>query len=245
MSWGLLSTPVDIFNLEDTNRNKPEGEKVEEKDGWGELSARNLFLSIRSARRIPLDRFIYGLGILHVGLTTAQAISSHFGGDARAWWAAMLHGLEAKEGEPLPLETIDGIGPIVSQAVAAFVREEKNRQVVEQLLAVVDVVSDGGNGGTPSGSTGAEDPVVERVLEGKRVLFTGTLSNATRSQAEALAKRLGAKTVKAISKSVDYVVVGADAGGKAAKAEELGLTILTEEEWEALTRKAAAKPGQE
>jgi DNA ligase (NAD+) len=234
VSWGFLSTPVDIFKLEEANRAKPEEERLEGREGWGELSARNLFASVRGARALPLDRFIYSLGILHVGLTTAQAMAEHFGGDVQAWWGGMTRLADGEE----VLDTIDGIGPVVAQAVAAFMHEPKNREVIEGLLAQVQVQA-GEQAGVNGVGQGVEGAVVPSpLLEGKRVIFTGTLAKATRSQAEALARGLGAKTVKTITKSVDYVIVGADAGLKAAKAEELGLRILTEEEWDALIQEA-------
>ena len=210
---GWIRTPGDIFRLEaeDAERETP----LEDQSGWGELSARNLFQAIEARRNISLARFIYALGIRHIGQENARLLARNYGsltGFASAVTAAQDRDSEAYH----ELVGIDGIGPVVADALVAFFDEPHNREVVEDLaneLSVEDhVIADA------SGS-----PVA-----GKTVVFTGKLERFTRDEAKARAEALGAKVAGSVSKKTDYLVAGPGAGSKAKKAAELGVTTLDE-----------------
>ena len=193
-------------------------ETISKKEGWGEQSVRNLMDSIEDRRTIGLDRFIYALGIPQVGQATAKLLAKQYL-SLDAWRNAMreakVHGSEAFG----DLTNIDGIGPSVAEDLIEFFDEEHNRDVVADLegqLTIEDFVA-------PDTSS---SPVA-----GKTVVFTGTLESMSRGEAKAKAENLGAKVAGSVSKKTDYVVVGADAGSKARRAQELGVTILTEQEW--------------
>jgi DNA ligase (NAD+) len=237
---GLLKDPLGIFGLEARDGEAKEGERLEDRERWGKKSVLNLFASIRERRRIPLARFIYALGIPHVGLITARDIAQHFG-SVEAWWTAMLalrHNGTDTAAAPgaSPLGTIDGIGGVIIEALSAFVRDDRNRQLVESLLGEVEAVgslspvtesTEGAASSTPRGEGAAEGSA----LQGKNILFTGAIRGMSRSEAEDAARGLGAVPCKTISKKVDVVVVGAEPGGKAKKAAALGVKCISEDEW--------------
>lgn len=217
---GLISAPQDIFTLQ--RRDGEKGVRIAEREGWGEQSARKLFAAIESRRRIALDRFIFALGIRHVGETTARLLARAYG-TAAAFRDSMAEAAAGKDTEAFKdLDNIAGIGETVAQAIADFFAEPHNVTVVDALLEEV----------TPEPLEAVD---TSSKVAGKTVVFTGTLERLTRSEAKAQAERLGAKVAGSVSKKTDYVVAGVDAGSKLAKARELGVTILTEEEWQALT----------
>ncbi len=217
--WGWVKRPGDLFRLEafDGRDRKP----LAEHEGWGRTSAANLFNAIEARRVIGLDRFLYALGIRHVGQTTARLLAANYG-SLQAFRDAMAAAVD-KSGEAwADLNAIDGIGPIVAAAVVDFFAEPHNLSVVQDLadqIAVQDFAR----------LQTAQSPVT-----GKSVVFTGTLVTMTRQEAKARAESLGAKVAGSVSKKTDYVVAGADAGSKLKKAAELGVTVLSEEEWTAL-----------
>ncbi|MGD9784707.1 MAG: NAD-dependent DNA ligase LigA [Hyphomicrobiaceae bacterium] len=215
---GLISAPPDIFTLQE--RNVSLATPIESRDGWGKQSAAKLFAAIAARRDIALDRFIYALGIRHVGETTARVLARAYG-DARNFKAGMMAAADTEGEAWADLNAIDGIGPVVAAAVVAFFAEPHNVEVVEALLAHVRP--------QPLEAVAQSSPV-----SGKTVVFTGTLTRLTRSEAKAQAERLGAKVAGSVSKKTDYVVAGADAGSKLKKAGELGVSVLTEDEWIAL-----------
>lgn len=211
---GWLTGPVDIFRL-------PAREaEIAAREGFGELSARNLVRAIESRRRIPLERFIYALGIRRIGEATARLIARHYG-SFEAWRTAMLAAREEGSEARAELEGIIGIGPAIARELADFFDEPHNLATLDALAAELAIEP-----AEQSDSSGA--------LAGKTIVFTGTLETLTRAEAKARAEALGAKVTDSVSKRTDYVVVGADAGSKAAKARELGVSILTEQEWRAL-----------
>lgn len=218
---GLLKSPADIFRLQ--ARNETLDPPLQAHEGWGDLSVRNLFAAIDARRKIALPRFIYALGIPQVGEATAKRLAGHYGTFA-ALEAAMPRGNEeSKHSQALAdLLTIEDIGPAVAGEILAFFAEPHNRTVVGDLLAQVTV--EPYDSPVKSGSA----------LSGKTVVFTGTLSKMTREEAKARAESLGAKVSGSVSKKTDYVVAGEDSGSKRAKAEELGVRVLTEDEWIAL-----------
>ena len=213
---GLIQSPPDIFTLE--KRDQRASSKLAKREGWGETSAKRLFAAIEARRNVRLDRFIYALGIRHVGETTARLLARNYS-TADAFLAAMREAGVDREGDAFAaLDNIEGIGPAVAVAIADFFAETHNIEVVEDLLKEV----------TPAPLEKVEhgSPV-----SGKTVVFTGTLERMTRSEAKARAERLGAKVAGSVSKNTDYVVAGPGAGSKLKNAKDLGVKVLSEEEW--------------
>ena len=212
-----IETPGDIFRLPDRVGDDAESPLAGRK-GWGETSARNLFRALEARRTIPLDRLIYALGIRQIGQATARLLARHYTSFA-AWRAAMIAAADREGDAYADLTNIDQIGPAVADDLIAFFAEDHNLAVLDdlqQLLTVEELLP-----------TSAADSAVS----GKTVVFTGTLETMTRPEAKARAEALGAKVAGSVSKKTDYVVVGADAGSKAAKARDLGVTTLSEQEW--------------
>jgi DNA ligase (NAD+) len=213
---GLIQSPPDIFTL--AKRDKRAASKLAEREGWGETSAKKLFDAIEARRNVKLDRFIFALGIRHVGETTARLLGRNYG-TAEDFLRAMRAAGRDRGGEAFAaLDNIEGIGPVVAAAIADFFAEPHNVDVVVDLLKEVRP--------RPLEAVDHASPV-----SGKTVVFTGTLERMTRSEAKAKAERLGAKVAGAVSKNTDYVVAGPGAGSKLKNAKDLGVTVLTEDEW--------------
>ena len=213
---GLIQSPPDIFTLQ--ARDKRASAKLAERESWGETSAGKLFAAIEARRKVRLDRFIYALGIRHVGETTARLLARNYG-SAERFLEAMKQAAADREGEAFAeLDNIEQIGPAVASTIADFFGEKHNVDVVEELLAQV----------TPQALESVDHA---SPISGKTVVFTGTLEKMTRSEAKARAERLGAKVAGSVSKQTDYVVAGPGAGSKLKNAESLGVTVLTEDEW--------------
>lgn len=213
---GLITSPADIFRLH--RKDAQSEQKIENREGWGPQSANKLFASIETRRRIGLDRFIYALGIRHVGETTAKVLARSYG-TFENFEAQMRLASSDKAGEAFAdLVNIAGIGGIVAEAIVEFFAELHNVQVLEDLSEEVSPQP-------------VEAVTQDTAVAGKTVVFTGTLEKMTRSEAKAQAERLGAKVAGSVSKKTDYVVAGADAGSKLNKARELGVAILSEDEW--------------
>jgi DNA ligase (NAD+) len=211
---GLLNGPADIFRL-------PNHEAaIAAREGWGELSARNLSNAIRARLRIPLARFIYALGIRRIGEANAKLLARHYGSYA-TWRAQMELAVQIGSEARSDLGNILRIGPAIAEELAEFFAEPRNRATVDELAGLLRI----------------EDPEPERAatgeLAGKVVVFTGKLEMA-RPEAKALAEKLGAKVTDSVSRKTDLVVLGADAGSKAKRAAELGVRTVTEQEWRAL-----------
>ena len=214
----IIRNPVDIFTLEERNGGEDDlfsqnrGICLEKKEGWGKKSAENLFAAINRRRKVALPRFIYALGIRQVGAATARLIAQNFGS-----WDNFAEEMKAKDTEKLL--SIDGIGPAMAKDIVEFFQEEHNINTIKLLREQIEI----------------EDfsEVVDEtsVLSGKTVVFTGTLSTMTRAEAKAKALAKGAKVAGSVSKNTDYVIVGSDAGSKAQKAAELGIKVLSEEEF--------------
>lgn len=216
---GLIQSPPDIFTLE--KRDQRALKKLKDREGWGPQSAKKLFAAIDARRQISLDRFIFSLGIRHVGETTAKVLARAYG-DIQAFRSAMIAAGDSAQNDAWnDLNNIDGIGETVARAIVEFFAEPHNVTVVDDLLA--EVVPQ------PLEAIATASPVA-----GKTVVFTGTLEKKSRGEAKAQAERLGAKVAGSVSKKTDYLVAGADAGSKLKKAREAGVTVLTEDEWENL-----------
>ena len=210
---GWVREPADIFTLERRNHDI----KLEKIEGYGETSVRNLFAAIDARREISLDRFIYALGIRHVGETTALALARGYGSWA-AFHDACLKVVQGDAEAIADMDNLDQIGDTVIAAVAAYFGEEHNRGIVERLTGEVNILD-------------AEKPKRDTAIAGKTVVFTGALEKMTRDEAKAMAERLGAKVAGSVSKKTDLVVAGPGAGSKLAKAKEFGVATMTEDEW--------------
>ncbi|MGH6980462.1 MAG: NAD-dependent DNA ligase LigA, partial [Stellaceae bacterium] len=206
----LIRTTGDIFRLD--------YDKIAEREGWGKLSAQNLRQAIDSRRHIGLDRFIFALGIPQVGQVTARLLARHYRGYEH--WRDAMEAARDHDGEAwAELNNINGIGEDTATDIVGFFAEKHNRAILDDLDKEVTV--DDFTVAAPVASP----------IAGKTVVFTGTLETVSRNEAKARAEALGANVAGSVSKKTDYVVVGADAGSKAAKAAELGVTTLTEAEW--------------
>ncbi len=197
----LVRTPADLFNLGFST--------LAALDRFADKSAQNLLDSLEKAKQTTLARFIYGLGIRHVGESTAKDLAKHFGS------LDLLMGASVEA-----LLEVNDVGPIVAESIHQFFVEAHNRTVIDQLRA-------------PGKVTWAEGPPAPKapqgVLAGKTVVLTGTLPNLSREDAKDMLEAAGAKVAGSVSKKTDYVVAGAEAGSKLAKAEELGVPVLDEE----------------
>ncbi|MCU0561534.1 MAG: NAD-dependent DNA ligase LigA [Desulfobacterales bacterium] len=219
---GLIATPADIFTLE--ARDGQAAAPLREWEGWGETSARNLFEAIRRARRIPLDRFIYALGIHQVGQATARLLARHYLSLSR--WRGSLAAAQAERApERAELLAINGIGAGMAHDLLEFMAEPHNQGVLDALT--------GPRGEAPPLVAVAdfERPAAASPIAGKTVVFTGRLENLSRSEAKAQAEALGANVAGAVSAKTDYVVAGPGAGAKGRKAGALGVPVLTEAQW--------------
>lgn len=212
---GRVMKPADIFTLE--ARNARTDKPLQEKEGWGEQSVSNLFKAINERRSIALDRFIYALGIRHVGETTARLLAKNYT-TIEAFRAAMVSAADHAGAAYAELHNIDGIGPVVADAIVEFFAEAHNIEVVDALLEEV----------TPEPFLVEE---TESPVTGKTVVFTGAMERLSRSEAKVMAERYGAKVAGSVSAKTDYVVAGEAAGSKLKKAQELGVMVLTEDQW--------------
>ncbi|MBL6928015.1 MAG: NAD-dependent DNA ligase LigA [Rhodospirillales bacterium] len=214
----LVRSPADIFWL---NRRAA---RIFELEGWGEKSIANLLNAIDLRRKISLERFIYALGIPQVGQATARLMAKHYlevGNLLKEMQVATVPGSQA-QAELVDFMELDGIGPAVVGEIRDFFSEPFNFNAVRDLVNLLDIQEF-----IPPDETSSP-------IAGKTVVFTGGLETMSRGEAKAKAEALGAKVAGSVSKKTDYVVEGADAGSKARKARELGLSVLTENEWLAL-----------
>jgi DNA ligase (NAD+) len=210
---GWVKEPADIFTLQARNAKL----KLEEIEGYGETSVRNLFGAIEARRNIALERFIYALGMRHVGETTALALARGYG-SWDAFHDASLKVAKSDEEAIAEMDALDQIGDTVIESIKAYFGESHNRGIVERLTKEVTIID-------------AEKPKSNSSVAGKTVVFTGSLEKMTRDEAKAMAERLGAKASSSVSKKTDYVVAGPGAGSKLAEAQKHGVAVLTEDEW--------------
>jgi len=212
-----VKEPADIFTLEKKHR----GDLLAE-EGFGDVSVRNLFAAIEARREIALERFIYALGIRHVGETTAVALARGYG-SWEAFHDACLRLAKGDDDARQEMDALDQIGDTVIDSLRDYFAEAHNRRRIERLAAQVRIAD-------------AEKPRADSAVAGKTVVFTGSLELMTRDEAKASAERLGAKVSGSVSKKTDYVVAGPGAGSKLAEAKKLGVTVLSEDEWAKLIR---------
>lgn len=209
---GLIKTPADIFRL--PQKIKDSGKR----DGWGDQSLENLETALEDKKNIKLPRFIFALGIPQIGQATARTLAKQYGSLA-GWRRAMDLAKDHASDSYQDLINIDGIGSSTAAGILLFFAEDQNRAVVDDLdylLSVQEFIA-------PD-----ED---SSLVAGKTVVFTGTLETLGRSEAKVKAETLGAKVAGSVSKKTDIVIAGPGAGSKLKKAEELGIQIMTEQEW--------------
>jgi DNA ligase (NAD+) len=212
-----IRTAPDIFTLKKRQETSPLT-KLENIEGFGRVSVRKLFDAIDERRTIALHRLIYALGIRHVGETTAKLLARHYG-TYEAFEGAMKESAGFSGDAWANLNNIEGIGEVVARAMVEFFKEPRNVEVIDRLLAEVSPQP-------------AEQPTAsDSPVAGKTVVFTGSLEKFTRDEAKARAESLGAKVAGSVSKKTDYVVAGPGAGSKLDKARELGVQVMTEDEW--------------
>ena len=211
-----IRTAPDIFTLE--QRQQGSLAKLENVEGFGRVSVRKLFSAINERRQVALSRFIYALGIRHVGETTAKLLARSYG--TYADFSAAMQAAAHAEGDAWEdLNRIEGIGEVVARAIVEFYKEPRNLDVLARLLDWVTPLDE--QAPVASGSP----------IAGKTVVFTGSLEKFTRDEAKARAESLGAKVAGSVSRKTDYVVAGPGAGSKLDKARELGVAVMDEDEW--------------
>lgn len=209
---GRIKSFADIFSLEE--REKTAENPLREKLGWGEKSIENLFFAINSKRQIPLEKFIYAIGIRHVGETTAKQLASHFS----TYENFKNFMINPSESDYQEFVAIDGIGEKMANSILDYFKDERNQKMVfdlEKYLKILPTIKKESDG----------------KFAGKSIIFTGTLEKMSRAEAKKTAEDLGFKVVSSVSSKTDFVVVGEDSGSKLKKAEELNLQILNEEDW--------------
>ena len=178
-------------------------------EGWGELSFQNLIKSIEKSKSIALDKFIFSLGIRYVGETLSNLIAKEF-----TTFDAFIKSAKDKE----RLFNIDGLGPKVINSIYDYIQKKKNQRTVLNLSKILNIAN-------------YKKPKSHNLFSNKNVVFTGTLSILSREEAKYLAVQLGAKILSSVTSKTDYVIVGKNPGIKARKAKELGISILSEDDW--------------
>jgi DNA ligase (NAD+) len=220
---GWVREPADIFALA---RDSARLEILRERDGYGETSIRNLTAAIEARRTISLDRFIFALGVRHIGETTAITLARGYG-SVGAFLDAGDRIAGGDEAAAAELDALDQIGEAVVEAVRDYFAEAHNRSILQRLLDELNVLD-------------AEQPRTDTAVAGLTLVFTGALEKMTREEAKARAESLGAKVASSVSKKTNLVVAGPGAGSKLKTAAELGIKVITEDEWLVLAGAGAA-----
>jgi len=228
LNEGLLESPADIFRLEEKlapsnifsigKEKREELLPLQKREGWGVISANKLFEAIRKRKSIPLDRFIYALGLNQVGEATAKLLARNYV-SFKNFQAAIQLAQNRQSDEYKQLESIDGIGPIVADKILVFFADPHNISILKDIIEQIEVT----------------DFLISQAstsqLAGKTIVFTGTLESMTRSEAKAKAESLGAIVASEVSSKTDLVIAGQDPGLKVKKAKDLAIPVLNEVEW--------------
>ncbi len=206
LELGWLHSPADIFRL------RGHRDELVGREGWKETSVDKLLAAIEDKRQPEPARLLFGLGIRHVGIVTAKDLLRAFGtiGELRR---VATSGSAAED-----LSAVEGVGPVVAEALVDFFHEPHNREVLDDLLSQV----------SPKAFVSQSK---ETEWTGKTIVFTGSLETMSRDEAKAQAERLGARTAGSVSAKTDLVVAGPGAGSKLKKAEELSIRVIGEDEW--------------
>ena len=214
---GWVKAPADIFTLQD-RIGAGNLQQLKNFEGWGEKSAQKLFDAISVKKIIPLNRFIFALGIRHVGESSATTLARNYGS-----WDEFNEAMENARDHSGPewnaLNAIDGVGEVMASTLVDYFHEAKARAALRDLVGHLQI------------SDVSAPSMIGSKVSGKTVVFTGTLEKMTRAEAKANAERLGAKVSGSVSTKTDYVVAGPGAGSKRKKAEDLGVKVLSEDEW--------------
>ena len=214
--WSLnfIRLPQDIFTLD--------YKKIEKLEGWGELSVSNLKTAIEKSKEISLAKFIYSLGIRHIGQENAKNLSRYF--------VSMKNFLKLCNPDLLmseinSLDEIDGIGETQIESLIHFFKDKKNNKVVHELSKILNIQD-------------FIEKKIDSFFSGKNIMFTGGFSTMSRSEAKSLAETFGAKILSSVTKKLDYLVIGLSkpTKNKIDKAKELGVKIIEEKEWLKLSR---------
>ena len=209
---GFISSPGDIFKLRDRRTD------LEQKAGLGKRSVGNILNAIEKSRTIKLERLIYGLGIPQIGQATARLLAMNFG-TLDKLRLTLINAVDKQSTDYHDLVSIDQIGESVADDLVIFFKDESNLEILFDIENQLDIKN-------------YEETILETTkITGKTIVFSGTLEKMGRAEAKSVAESLGAKVVGTVSSKTDFVVVGREAGSKAAKAKELDVTILTEDEW--------------
>lgn len=227
-----IREPADIFTL--AERDARNIARLKNREGFGARSAEKLFAAIEDKRRIPLERLVFALGIRHVGEVAAGILARHFG-----TWNALIAAVDAAAREPAfaaaddkarraamadspnwtELTTINGIGAVLVQSLVTTLTQPAERASIDRLIAQIEVIP------------AAARHVQQTEISGKTLVFTGTLERMTRAEAKARAEAMGAKVAGSVSAKTDLLIAGPGAGSKAAKAADLGVKVIDEDEW--------------
>ena len=214
--WSLnfIRLPQDIFTLD--------YKKIEKFEGWGELSVSNLKTAIEKSKDISLAKFIYSLGIRHIGQENAKNLSRYFISIKNF---LKLCNPDLLMNEINSLDEIDGIGETQVESLINFFKDKKNNKVVYELSKILNIQD-------------FIEKKIDSFFSGKNIMFTGGFSTMSRSEAKSLAETLGAKILSSVNKKLDYLVIGLSkpTKNKVDKAKELGVKIIEEKEWLKLSR---------
>lgn len=213
---GFIKTPADIFTI--PGRIQSHDIQLKDYDGWGDLSIQNLIAGIEDRRRIPINRFVFALGIPQIGEVMAQRLVAVYPA-FNDWRALMKRAVEEPETLIIDLTHIEGVGHSIAEDLVAFLSEPHNQKVMNDLSDQIRIE--------------AYVPMKADVtaLSGKTVVFTGTLVKMTRAEAKAKALACGAKVSSSVSSKTDYVVAGEDAGSKLKEARALEINVITEDDF--------------
>lgn len=211
----LIENPVDIFYLQ--NNNEKSLFKLENMVGWGRISVDNLFANIEKSKIVPLNKFIYSLGIRHIGEQNAKLLAREFQN-----YGNFIEAMESllKGDQPMyqRLNDLEGIGDKILVDIIDFFDIKENLQIIHQLSQILEIQD-------------YSDQTTKTALTGKVIVFTGSLLTLSRAEAKSQAEKLGAKVSSSVSSATALVVAGSDAGSKLRKAKELGIEIIDEDEW--------------
>lgn len=211
----FIKKAPDIFKLQKINELSEN--KLETMDGWGTKSVNNLYSSIEQARNVSLNKFIYSLGIRHIGEMNARILAKEFK-TAENFFNAMM--LLAKGNNQIAetLDNLDGIGPKMLIDIQNFFECHENIETISALISELNI-------------NDFESSTISSSLSDMNIVFTGSLSSISRSEAKSQAEKRGAKVTNTVTKSTNLVVAGENAGSKLKKAEELGVKVISEQDW--------------
>jgi len=218
----MIRNPADIFKLEKLNTNSLQ--KIENMPGWGAKSVEKLFKNIELAKKITLPKFIYALGIRHIGESNAKILSRQLP-TAQIFIDSMIRLEQGDENIFNNLENLDGIGHKILIDIKNFFECEQNINTVKDLLDILDIED-------------FVDNIKPSALSGQNLVFTGSLTSLSRSEAKSQAEQLGAKVVNTVSNNTHLVIVGEKAGSKLKKARELGIKVISEEDWQQIVKES-------